>query len=166
MWSVWPPHAVRVGPHWPHHRRAAATPPLSIFRAHAVPGPARSPHSVLQQARRGRKRGRRGAAARAASGDRVNKLWQVTAYRHGAGRSGCGAPGERAIACAPPTREHSPQCLPGQLAQPPCPRPVPRQLSSLPSSSACPAPGAALRWARGKSRGRRQYRAVTHCAAR
>src|SRR5439155_3820199 len=49
------------------------------------------------------------------SGDRVNKLWQVTAYRHGAGRSGCGAPGERAIACAPPTREPSPQRLPASF---------------------------------------------------
>ena len=40
-----------------------------------------------------------------------------------AGPSGCGAPGERATACSSPTREHSQQRLPGQLPQPPCPRP-------------------------------------------
>src|SRR2546422_5382550 len=80
-----PPHIQPPIAQAPRPTRAAATPPLSMFRAHAVPDPARSPHGVLQQARRGRRRVQRGAAARAAPGDRVNKLWQVPAYRHGGG---------------------------------------------------------------------------------
>src|SRR6266446_3287494 len=94
---------------WLDHLNMAATTPLGIFRANAVPGPARFPCGVRHPARRGRRRALRGPAPRIAPAAGDATLRQVTACRHSGWVRGHASPGERGLARAQWTHQTPPR---------------------------------------------------------